>query len=147
MKRYLPINLDVENKKCIIIGGGRVAERKVNSLLMYKAKVTVVSPEITRDLKIKKIEWIKDVYSKKYLDKAFLAIAATNDSAVNTRVFNDCKNKGILINVVDNAKKSNFISPAVLRKSNLVVSVSTDGKSPRIAKKVRDDLKCYRFKS
>ena len=147
MIKYLPINLNVKNKKCLVIGGGHVARRKVNRLLECGAKVVVISPEIVPGLRKKGVRWIKSAYKTKYIAGAYLVFAATNDPKVNSRVARDCRNKGIIINVVDRAAESDFISPAILRQRNLVIAVSTDGRAPVRSQRVRDELKTYRFKS
>jgi precorrin-2 dehydrogenase/sirohydrochlorin ferrochelatase len=147
MTKYLPINLNVNRKKCLVVGGGKVAERKVKNLLICGAKVVVVSPELSPALKRKRIRWVKARYAKKYLAGTYLVIAATNDHKLNRRIAKDCRKNRIIMNVVDSAKDSDFISPAVLRKQGLVVAVSTDGKKAVRSKRVRDELKSYRFRS
>lgn len=147
MTSYLPINLNVKNKKCLVIGGGPVAERKVSGLLDCGARVTVISPEIVPGLRKNGVRWLKSSYRSSQLAGAFLVYAATNDPKVNARVASDCRKKGIIINVVDRAAESDFISPAILRKGKLVIAVSTNGRNPVRSQRIRDELKTYRFRS
>lgn len=147
MTKYLPINLKVEGKRCLVVGGGEVAKRKVKNLLVCGARVVVVSPDLSPALKRMRIRWVKGGYAKKYLAGAYLVVAATNDHKLNRQIAKDCRKKRIIMNVVDSAKESDFISPAVLRKQGLVIAVSTDGKKAVRSKRVRDELKSYRFKS
>ncbi|MDO8684553.1 MAG: bifunctional precorrin-2 dehydrogenase/sirohydrochlorin ferrochelatase [Armatimonadota bacterium] len=139
---YYPINLDLRGKKCLVVGGGDVAVRKVNSLLECGAEVTIVSPEITDDL-LKQdgnIALISRRFLPEDLDGVFLVIAATDDRQVNAQVSQIAQDRGILINVVDDPVLCNFIVPATIRRGELQISISTGGASPALAKKIRQDL-------
>ena len=139
-----PVYLNLKDKKCLVVGGGKVAERKVNSLLDCGARVYVVSPRLT--------EWLTEAaadgriisvrrnYSATDLEDAFLVIGATNNQKINCRVADDCSERNILVNIVDSPAGCNFIVPAVLRQGPLCISVSTEGKSPMLARKIREDL-------
>jgi len=142
-KCYL-VSLNVENRICLVVGGGKVAERKVHSLLDRGALVRLVSPEITEGIKNLvqwgNVEYIRENYQGSHLDKAFLVIGATDEEEVNARVSADCMNRGILINVVDDPPRGNFYVPAVVQRGPLQIAVSTDGKSPMLARKIRERL-------
>ena len=142
MAKYYPINLNIEGKKCVVIGGGKVAERKVNTLLKFGGKILLISPEINEGLKnlIKngKITYIKKKYSFNLIEDAFLVFAATSDREVNHGISCYAKELKILANVADSAKDSSFILPSIFKKKNLIISVSTSGKSPKQAKAIRD---------
>jgi precorrin-2 dehydrogenase/sirohydrochlorin ferrochelatase len=142
--KFYPVFLNLKNKKCLIVGGGKVAERKVSKLLRAGARVWVISPILSRTLKKmwrkKKISYIDSEYKKKFLDNAFLVIAATNDSYVNWRVYQDASQRGILVNSVDNLLHSNFIVPASFERGYLTVAVSTSAKAPFLARRVKEDL-------
>jgi precorrin-2 dehydrogenase / sirohydrochlorin ferrochelatase len=144
MPAYYPINLSLENKRCLVIGAGIVAERKVRRLLESDARISVISPVITPGFralcKNKKIVFKKRKFSLKDLPGAYLVIAATNDRKVNAAVYAYCRKKGILVNVVDSPKECSFILPSVVRRGALTISISTDGISPALAKKIRQDL-------
>ena len=142
--RYYPIFLDIKDKPCVVIGGGNVAERKVISLLDAGARVVVISPVLTPALKKLVREKIINYCPKPYEDgdlKGFsLAYSATDNSSVNRKVFNEAKREGILLNVVDVPKLCNFIVPSVVDRGDLLIAISTSGKSPALAKKIRKHL-------
>ncbi len=144
MPKYYPVLLDIRGKKCIVIGGGTVAERKVTSLLNAHAKVSVVSPELTGTLSKmaveKKIYYIDDNFKEEYFEGAFLIIGATDNPETNLRIFRAATNKNILVNIVDSPDECNFIVPSVVEQGDLLIAVSTGGKSPAFAKKIRKEL-------
>lgn len=144
MPRYYPINLVLKNKKCAVIGAGNVAERKVRRLLECGAHVTVISPAITPGLKNMaqrgKIILKNRKVNLRDLDGAYLVIAATTDRSINSAVSSYCRKNNILINVVDSPKECGFILPSIIRRGALTISVSTDGISPALSKKIRKDL-------
>ncbi len=127
-----------------MIGAGRVAQRKVMRLLECGARVLVISPEVTHRLKIlsasKKIIFKKRRVNLTDLQGVYLVVSATSDRRINSLVSSYCRRKGILINVVDSPKECNFILPSAVRRGNLTIAVSTDGISPALSKKIRQDL-------
>ena len=142
--RYYPINLNVKAKPCVVIGGGRVAERKVKNLLLCGARVRVVSPDLT-DLLSKwvsqrKIEYARSEYRADHLKGAFLVYSATSDRRVNAEIAKDAAERKLLVNVADSPKDSTFILPAVFRKRGVSIAVSTDGLSPARAVRIRDKI-------
>lgn len=141
---YYPLLLDLKGKKCVVTGGGSVAQRKVKSLLKAKARVWVISPHLTKGLeqlkRKKSIFHIKSHYQKKYLNHAFLVIAATSDEKINRRVACDAQAQGKLTNVVDAPRLSNFIVPASITQGDLIISISTSGKAPGLSKGLRIEL-------
>lgn len=144
MSNYYPILLDINRKLCKVIGGGKVAERKVNSLLKYGAIVEVISPFITYKLeKYVKKNMIK-IKRRKYiygdLEGSFLVYAATDDKKINELCLKECKEKKILLNVVDKPEMCNFIVPSNVQRGDLNISISTNGKSPMLSRKIREDL-------
>ncbi|MBI5047442.1 MAG: bifunctional precorrin-2 dehydrogenase/sirohydrochlorin ferrochelatase [Deltaproteobacteria bacterium] len=142
--RYYPIFLDIKRKPCVVIGGGNVAERKVLSLLDAGAKVLVISPKLTSALKRlagkKTIGYRNKSYEQGDLKGFFLAYSATNDPAANESVFHEAKKRGILLNVVDVPELCNFIVPSVVDRGDLLIAISTSGRSPAMAKKIRQQL-------
>ncbi|TKJ46434.1 siroheme synthase, partial [Candidatus Aerophobetes bacterium Ae_b3a] len=144
MSGYYPVNLKIENKKCVVVGGGKVAERKIKLLLEKGALVTVISPKITLLIeklwRETKISYLAVTYTSSPLKDAFLVIAASNDRTVNSRVAKDANRLGILVNVVDSPAESSFILPAILSRGDLTIAVSTAGKSPALARKIKEDL-------
>ena len=144
MKAYCPIMLDIQNRQCIVVGGGTVAYRKVQSLLSYGAEVTLISKEISEKFlpleQQGRIRWIARNYQEGDIDGAYLVYVATDDSAVNEQVYAEAHDKGILVNVVDVPPLCDFIVPAVVRQGDLTLAISTNGKSPMLARKIRQDL-------
>jgi len=136
-KAYYPVNLDLEGRRCLVVGGGVVAERKVRTLLSFGADILVVSPKLTPRLaglvKAKKVAYTKRGYQKNDLKGMFVAIAATDVMAVNTLVARHAEARNMLVNVVDVPKLCNFIVPSVIRKGPLTISISTGGQSPMFA--------------
>jgi precorrin-2 dehydrogenase/sirohydrochlorin ferrochelatase len=144
MVRYYPINLNLEGKKCVVIGGGKVAQRKVKRLLDCGANVKLISPKLTPTLRVltknNKIEFKNRWFSLRDISNVFLVICASNNRRVNSLVSSYCRKKGILVNVVDSPKECNFILPSVVRRGNLTISISTDGISPALTKEIRQNL-------
>lgn len=126
---------------CCVIGGGSVALRKVRSLLKSSDKIMVISPDLCPQLKKlykkKAFEYQKAEYKRKLIKNAFLIIAATNDQKVNTQIVQDANKMGKLINVVDVPRQCNFYLPAVVNKKGILLSISTQGAFPGLAKKIR----------
>jgi precorrin-2 dehydrogenase/sirohydrochlorin ferrochelatase len=139
-----PINLDIKKKKCLVIGGGEVALRKVKALLECQAKVTVVSPQLHPDIlklaKAKQIQVVKKKYQSEDLNKVFLVIGATDDNRVNRQIATDAEKKHLLVNIVDVPDLCNFQVPASIRRGELMLTISTNGKSPALTKYLRRQL-------
>ena len=144
MPRYYPACLDIKGKKCVVVGGGEVAERKVNLLLKCGAEVSIVSPNLTRRLKELnskgKIKFLKGEFKEKYLKDIFLVIGATDNCNVNFKVYESANKKNILVNIVDSPELCNFIVPSIVERGDLTIAISTGGKSPALAKKLRKEL-------
>jgi precorrin-2 dehydrogenase/sirohydrochlorin ferrochelatase len=143
---YYPLMLDLAGKRCVVIGGGRVAERKTESLVEAGATVTVISPDCTswleRRAEIGEVMLIRDRYrpGMSQLQEALLVFAATDQADVNAAVRLEAEALGKLVTVADDLAGSGFIVPAVVRRGRLVLAVSTEGASPAVAGLVRDEL-------
>ena len=141
MMKHYPIFLNLKEQPCVVIGGGSVANRKVDSLLASGATVTVVSPTVTPDLDHKQKEKIIQVIQREFknsdLDNAFLVIAATDNAEVNTQIGKLAQQSNTLVNVADNPQLSSFIVPSVLDRSPVTIAVSTGGASPVLARQLR----------
>lgn len=139
---FFPICLDIADRHCVVIGGGRVAERKVAGLLDCGAAVSVVSPELTEPLRCLsdqgRINWVARPYQAGDLAGAFLVIAATDDPVVQEAVHREAEAGNLLLNVADVPKWCNFILPATTRQGELTIAVSTAGKSPALARNLRE---------
>ncbi|NVM22417.1 MAG: bifunctional precorrin-2 dehydrogenase/sirohydrochlorin ferrochelatase [Desulfobacterales bacterium] len=142
--RYYPVNLDVRNRHCLVVGGGGVAERKVKTLLECGAKVTVITLGATERLQAMASEGSIDLEFRGYkgadLNGKFLVIGATNDEQVNRRISRDAARRGILCNIADRPKACSFVLPAIVRQGDLLVAVSTSNKSPAVARRIRQGL-------
>ena len=147
MNNYFPINLNLKDKKCFVIGGGNVAERKVFSLLECEAEIKVVSHEFTPELIDlafeNKIICFERSFEIDDLNDVFLVICATNDEKLNNQIACECEKRNILVNVVDDPEKCNFLVPAILRQGSLGISISTSGISPTLSRKIKEDLAEY----
>jgi precorrin-2 dehydrogenase/sirohydrochlorin ferrochelatase len=139
-----PVMLKIANKRCVVIGGGKVAERKVSALLEAGANVLVVAEEATEGLQslasAGKIQLIKKPFSEDCLAGAFLVIAATGSEQVNEAVVAAGRAVGALVNVVDSPQLCSFYVPASVRRGNLIISISTAGESPALAARLQDEL-------
>lgn len=144
MARCYMVALDLENKTCLVVGGGPVAERKVKVLLDCGSRIKVVSPQLTDTLNrlaiSGNISYKQGEYEASDLAEAFIVIAATGHDEVNRRVAEDCARRNLLVNVVDDPARANFFVPATLRRGSLQIAISTDGKSPLLARRIREEL-------
>ena len=143
MTNYFPIHINIEYKTVVIVGGGHVATQKVASLLPAKASIVVVSPTLDESLlplaESGQITWREKEFEPRDLDDALLIIAATNDTSVNEAV-QEAAQHWQLINRADAQAESDFITPATVRRGPLVLTVSTSGASPALARKIKADL-------
>lgn len=139
---FYPINLKIDDMNIIIIGGGKVAYRKCINFLAFNKKVRAISKDFIEEFEGLKdcIDTIKDNYDEKYIKDAFVVVAATNNEDVNREIGLYCREHGKLVNVVDNANLSNFTVPSFVKRGDLLLSVSTGGKSPSLSSKIRKDL-------
>src|SRR3990172_1851593 len=141
MAKYYPILLDIQDKKCLVIGGGNVAWRKVCSLKEAGARVTVVSPEFCPEMEREAgIERIRQKYEEGFLSGAWVVVASTDDEEVNKKIYYDATKKSILVNVVDRPEFCSFIVPATVSRGDLSISISTSGASPALARHIRESL-------
>jgi len=142
--RYYPIFLNIRGKRCVVVGGGLVALRKVKALLEHEASVKVISPELCPELsqlaKSRAIQVLQRNYNGGDLQGALIAIAATDDGEINNKVAEEARAKGVLVNVVDDSEHSDFIVPSQFRRGDITIAVSTAGKSPALARKIRTRL-------
>jgi len=143
-KSFMPIAIDVHNKKILLIGGGRVAYHKIVSLLPYANHIHVIAREVdTRIRSIQQVSWQEKEYEPKDLEGAFLVYACTNDHETNMCIKNDAHQKGILINVVDTPAECDFVSPAIYRKDYLSIAVSSNGQDVMRSISVRNLIRRF----
>jgi len=147
MMSFYPIHVNIEGRKCLVVGGGKTAERKVATLVRYGGKVVVVSPAATPRLRSsaqkRKILWHKRLFKLTDLSGAFLVFAATDSATLNREIGQEAKKKTILVNVVDTPEDCDFISPSLVERGHLTISISTAGLAPLLSKHIRKDLEHY----
>jgi precorrin-2 dehydrogenase / sirohydrochlorin ferrochelatase len=140
-KAYYPVYLDLVGRPCVVVGGGRVAERKVETLLKYGADVTVIAPEVTPAIEelveADRIIVERRGYVRGDLTGAFVVICATDSEEINRAVYSEAEETGVLVNVVDVPPLCNFIVPSIVRRGGLQIAISTGGAAPAVAKRVR----------
>jgi len=139
--KFMPISVSLKDRPCLVVGGGLVALRKVESLLEYDTAITVVAPEAHEKLeyhaKRGQVSLERREYQSPEAARYGLVISATDDAALNKRVHEDASETGALVNVVDDPPHCDFIFPAVLRRDCLTAAISTDGKAPFISGHLR----------
>ncbi len=142
--RLYPVELRLEGRNCLLVGGGKVAERKAMGLLAAGGNLSLVSPRLTDGLREAvaegRLRWQDRTYRSGDLEGVFLVIAATDDPATNDLVSREAQEANVLCNVVDDPARCNFVLPAVLRRGDFSLSVSTGGNSPLLARLVREEL-------
>jgi precorrin-2 dehydrogenase/sirohydrochlorin ferrochelatase len=142
--RYFPIQLDIRGRLCLVVGGGRVGTRKAKSLIACGGRVTVVSPTATAELRgladAGVLTLLQREYGRDDLLGMFLVMGATDDETLNRRIRSEAEHQKVLCNIADRPEQCDFILPAVVQRGDLVVTVSTSGRSPALAKKLRQDL-------
>ena len=143
--RFYPVLLDIKDRLCLVVGGGEVGARKAKTLASCGARVNVISPEFSErfnDLNdaFDGISLIPKAFEPDDLSAAFLVFAATSDPALNLVIRQEAEEKGMLCNSSDGDDHGDFILPSVMHKGDLILAVSTCGKSPALARKIRRDL-------
>lgn len=144
MPSYFPVALRLEGCRCLVVGGGAVAARRIASLLEVGADVTVIAPtacvEISKWAEAGRIRYMVDVYRPDYLEGVFLVVAATNRPEVNAAVAADARKRGVLCNDTEDSERGNCVVPAVVRRGDLLLAVTTGGRSPALAARIQNEL-------
>lgn len=140
MNNPYPIILDLANKKIAVVGGGKIAARKINSLLAIKVSPTVISPKLANSIPLEQIHWIQDYYQRKYVMTMDLIIACTNSLQVNRQIVQEATAQQ-LVNDTSEKRFSNFYNMATIMQDDLLIGLSTVGKSPAEVKKIKKMLK------
>ena len=141
MKSFLPLNIRIDNKKILFVGGGKIALHKIKTVLQYTRNISIISPEIQDELHQMGFEEICKEYETSDLEGFFLVYACTNNIEVNSRIKNDAAAYGIMVNVVDNRELSDFISPAVIKMDEMTIAVSSNGENVKKTVEWRNKLK------
>lgn len=141
---FYPINLNISNRRCLVVGGGAVAARKIEALLFSEALVRVVSPEVCRKIsafaKSGQIEWVRREYRDSDLEGVFLVFAVTNQPIVQDQITMQAKKSGVLLNSADRPDQCDFQVPAKIRRGDLLIAVSTGGASPALSTQIKHRL-------
>jgi len=139
-----PILVKLKGKKCVVVGAGKIAAAKAAGLLTSGARVVVIGPRaadwIQSQARAGRVIWHRRRFVVADLEHAFLVIAATNSNATNEAVYRACVMRGVLCNVVDVPERCDFFYPAVVRRGPLQIAISTDGRSPALARRLRIEL-------
>ena len=142
-KRYYMACLELVERSCLVVGGGRVALEKVRGLLECGARVSVVAPQAVEELRELGVEWLERRYRSSDLEGRYLVVAATSIGSLNRRVFRDAEARSLLCNVVDTPDLCSFILPAVHRQDPIAIAVTTGGASPALAQRLRRELAAH----
>jgi uroporphyrin-III C-methyltransferase/precorrin-2 dehydrogenase/sirohydrochlorin ferrochelatase len=141
---YLPIALNIENRRCLVVGGGAVAERKLHALLEAGAKVSVVAPDLVAGLEalidLGRIDVVRRPFEPGDVEGAFVVVAATDDPEANAAVAAAARARGILVNAADDPANCDFVTPAVVRRGDVQIAITTGGRSPALARHLRERL-------
>ncbi|GAA0397035.1 precorrin-2 dehydrogenase/sirohydrochlorin ferrochelatase family protein [Paenibacillus motobuensis] len=144
MAHYIPIMLDLQGRKCILVGGGLVAERKVATLQLAGAEILIVSPRLTSKLQQAweqgQIAWNERCYEQGDLQGAFMVFAVTDQPFVNDQIVAEAHKLGIMVNHSGEGAQGSFITPSSFRRGELIVAVSTSGAAPEAAKRVSAEI-------
>ncbi|HEX6506406.1 MAG TPA: bifunctional precorrin-2 dehydrogenase/sirohydrochlorin ferrochelatase [Chloroflexota bacterium] len=144
---YYPIALDLQGRRCLVVGGGDLATEKVEGLLVAGATIAVVSPEVTATIaylaEAGEITLYRRVYDAGDLDGVYLAYGATEDRAENARVAADARQAGVLVNAVDDIPNCDFFAVSIVRRGDLQIAISTNGRSPAFARWMREYLDAW----
>lgn len=144
MAALFPAFLKLEGRNCLVVGGGTIAEQKLGGLLEAGASVVVVAPRATdlirEHARKALVAWREREFQRSDLDGTWLVIAATGDPNVNEEVFREAEQRGVLCNAVDEPERCHFYYPAVVRRGDLQIAISTNGKSPALAQRLRVEL-------
>ncbi len=144
MPEYYPVYLNLAGKRCVILGGGTIAQGKIAALRDAGASIIVISPEATEGIKRAARRGDVTLEQREYrqgdLEGAFIAVAATNVWHVNRQIYEEAEERGVLLNVVDDPDQCTFIAPSIVRRDPVTLAVSTGGASPALARKMRETL-------
>ncbi len=144
MPRFYPMMMDIKGRNCLVVGGGDVAARKAEMLVKCGASVKIVAPELDASLAPLvddgRITHLKEEYDPRHLEGISLAIGATDSGEVNRKLYDDASEKGLPVNIVDVPELCSFIVPSIVEQGDLLIAISTSGKSPAMSKRIRKEL-------
>lgn len=137
---YFPFYIDIENKKCIIVGGGKIALQKLRKIILFNPDITVIAPNICDEIKKIGVKTECRKFIDKDIKNAFMVISATDDEKLNAHIFELCRAENILVNTVDDKEKCGFIFPSIIKKEDVTIGITTSAKSPLYAKYLRQQI-------
>ncbi|MFC2130442.1 bifunctional precorrin-2 dehydrogenase/sirohydrochlorin ferrochelatase [Bacteroidota bacterium] len=144
---YFPVLIDLNSFKALVIGGGKIATRKVNNLLEFKGLITVLAPNFSEGIKSladnQRITLIQKKYEQGDIDNYKIVFCATGDPIADEEIYEECRQKGILLNVADVPELCNFIMPATIKRGALTVSIGSQGKAPFLVRETRKKLDAF----
>ncbi len=137
-----PINVELKDIKITVVGGGEVAYRKCKNFLDFGKSIRVVSPDFIDkfDYIKNEVELVYDTYKEEYIKDSFIVVAGTNNKEINKEIGIYCRNCGKLVNVIDDIELSNYTVPSYVKRGDLLLSISTGGKSPSLSSKIKKEL-------
>ena len=146
---YFPLFIDLSEKKILVVGGGKIAARRVHTLIPFCSKIKVVAPEITGEILEKPVECEKRKFLMEDLEGADLVLAATDDPVVDEIIWNLCRQKKIPVNIASDKSKCDFFFPGIIQDKNVVVGITASGADHRQARKVREIIEeaCFSGKN
>ncbi|WP_317368754.1 bifunctional precorrin-2 dehydrogenase/sirohydrochlorin ferrochelatase [uncultured Tyzzerella sp.] len=146
---YFPMFVNLKDKNIVIFGAGKIAIRRVKSLIKTGCNITIVAPNILQDfynIGYKKLNIIKDSYNIHYLKNAFIVFAITDNSDINNKIYIDCKEKNIIVNTASDKYKCDFLFPGVIYKEDYTIGVCSNGKNYKLTKNIISILKNFLYK-
>ncbi len=141
MKVFLPLTIRVDDKQLLFVGGGNIAMHKIQTVEKYTRNITIVAPEIHEELQEKGFRLVFKEYEPSDIEGHFLVYAATDNMEVNRKIKQDAESRGIMVNVVDNRELSDFISPAIYKKDEMTIAISSNGQNVKKAVAWRNKVK------
>ena len=138
---FLPVCINITGKKILVVGGGKTAVHKLNTLVKYTRNITVLAPDIIDDIINLDVECIKKNYSSNFLNPFYIIYACTNNSRLNLKIKADANKLGILVNICDSPENCDFTSPAIFKQQNMSVAVSSNAENVKKSIKWRNKIK------
>lgn len=138
---YFPLFINIKDRKAVVIGGGKIASRRIRTLLQFGCDITVIAPKLNEELQAAQLRWIQRSYKSGDCEGACLVTTATDKRAVNHAVAEECRKKHIPVSVADSKEESSFYFPGIIKKEPLVIGVTASGRDHRLAAKTVKALK------
>lgn len=141
MKQFVPLLVNLYERKILIVGGGKAALLKAKGISRFSSQITILSPQILNEFKEYSFVFREQKYQKGMVDGFFMVYACTNNLSLNREIGEECENKNILYSVCDNPASSSFASPAIYKNNEITIGVGTNGSSPKQAIYIRNQIR------